>query len=127
MPLFSRSRSVSAADIERFLRAVDDPFNHPVGFHYDPMRVVAALIGLATLDKWQNHLRERNFAECEKLLYYPSSIDRFADALFATAEVWPEFCATRQRVDLACERLRALGCPRTAEKLSTWAAKYFGQ
>ena len=74
-----QTENILDQDLDRFLRAVGDPFQFPsdlplqdgqpaFAVYYRPMSAVVVLIEFASLDLWKNYLRHSNFASCEDVL-----------------------------------------------------------
>lgn len=118
-------------DLEGLLQAVGDPFHltpepplhngQPANVsHYNPMKIVVALIGSASSDRWRNHLCHPNFVSCEKSALTDAGRATLKQTLDETSHVWPEFLCTPQKVTATARRLEQLQCLETARVVGGW-------
>jgi len=127
-----QTENILDQDLNRFLRAVGDPFQFPSDpplqdgqpaftVDYRPMRAVVVLIEFASFD-WKNYLRHSNLASCEEVL---STEDGKKTALELMLHVathsWPKFLHTPAKITAATRRLEDLRCLNTAEVVIMWA------
>jgi len=120
-------------DLNKFLRAVGDPFQFPsdpplqdgqpkFGTSYHPMRAVVVLIEFASSDLWQNHLHRSNFASCEETLSTEEGKKTALRLMLVVAcHSWPKFLHTPAKITAATRRLEELQCLNTAEVVTMWA------
>ena len=87
--------------------------------NYDPTIVTTVLIGFASSDLWQDHLRRSNFTSFEEIV---STWDGKRAALERMAShPLPESLFAATGIVTAIKRLEELQCPNTAEVLIMWA------
>ena len=124
--------NVPTEDLDKFIQAVEDPFQFPdlplqdiepvYPPDYEPIRAMAILIEFASSDLWQNHLRRSNFTSFEEMV---STCDGKRTALRCMLKMaihtWPEFLCVATKVVMAIRRLEELQCPNTVEVVIMWA------
>ena len=127
-----QTENVLDQDLDRFFRAVGDPFQFPSDpplpdeqtafVDYHPMRAVVVLIEFASSDLCRNHLRHSNFASCEEIMSTEAG-KRTALRLMLTvaAHSWPKFLHTPAMITAVTNRLEELQCFNTAEVVTMWA------
>ena len=129
----SQTETILDQDLDKFLRAVGDPFQFSsdpppqdgqltFATNYRPMRALIILIEFASSDLWQNHLRYSNFASCENIM---STEEGKRTALRSMLDVathsWPKFLHTPAKIAAAVKRLEELRCLNIAEVVIMWA------
>ena len=114
--------TISDENLNKLLRAVDDPFQYPAGTaDYDPMMVVVVLIKFASSERWQKHLRDSNFTSCDESASKEEGKTALRGTLDTVADEWLGLPRTPARIAAAIERLRELQCLNTVEVIITWA------
>jgi len=117
-------------DLETLVETVGDPFQFPgLPLHdgrpvdspdYDPTAATAVLIGFASSDLWQKHIRSSNFTSFEEMV---STWDGKRTALesmsYMRKYLRPLF--TGLNISVAIRRLEELQCLNTAEVVIMWA------
>jgi len=129
----SQMDNVPDQDLDRFLQAVGDPFQSisdpplqdgqpAFTANYEPMMAAVVLIGLASSDLWQNHLRHSNFTSCEKTVSTEEGKRTALKWMLDEATCsWLKFLHTPARITTATRRLEDLQCLNTAEVVIMWA------
>jgi hypothetical protein len=124
--------NIQGIDLSRFFQEVGDPFQPTTDpllhagqpmtqTHYEPMTIVVALIEFASSDRWRNYLHRPNFISCEGKASTEAGEMDLRRTLDATANGWPQFLCTPQKVTATTRRLEELQCPVTARVVNAWA------
>ena len=125
------TEDVPDTDLNDLLTAVGDPFESTLELddglsigatRYDPMMIVATLIGFALSDQWCGHVHSTNFITCEDMVSTEEGNIAFRHALDMTSPAWPVFLLRSKNLDRALARLKGLGCPETAQALDAWVS-----
>jgi len=129
----SQTENVLDQDLDKFLRAVGDPFQFPSDppprdgqpvftANYHPMRAVVVLIEFASSDLWRDHLHHSNFVSCEESLSTEEGKRTALRWMLVVAtDSWPKSLHTPAKITAATKRLEELQCLNTAEVVVMWA------
>jgi hypothetical protein len=127
-----QTESVPSKDLDKFLRAVGDPFKFPdLPLHdgepispadYQPMMAAVVLMGFASSDLWRGHLNRSQLISCEETASTREGQRSVLGCMLTVGEdSLPEFLCSATKVGMAIGRLEELRCFNLAEVVIMWA------